>query len=214
MNLSINIESESLRLEYTGLRKNVNALRDKCGVYVFYDSLNNPIYVGMSRNLRKRLLVHSYGSNVDLSNANYCVVHITSDVGQADMLETHLINELKPELNISKAAFHEFVVSTEDRLGEVEYEIENLERELEEIQTELYDYSDEDGGFDDLGEHLHMITEKSRMESEIVRLKRLTATLKMRGARSLSNMTAEEQAANERKRRSVAFLSRRQGGAR
>jgi hypothetical protein len=63
-----------------------------CGIYIIYKD-KTPIYVGISKNIRKRFSTH------DIKDWDYVKVKPAATFGEAHDLETKLIKRIKPKLN-------------------------------------------------------------------------------------------------------------------
>lgn len=83
----------------------IDSLDQSPGVYIFYDSRNNPLYVGKSKNLKTRILSHfqnDVNSNRELAlsqaTASIKTIPTAGELG-ALLLESQLIKELQPTHN-------------------------------------------------------------------------------------------------------------------
>lgn len=90
------------KISYT--KENVKKIPEVAGVYIFWDHRNNPIYLGKSTNLKKRVL--TYLSN-DLSPKTrqminkakkISIVKVTSEI-EALLLEARLVKAFQPRYN-------------------------------------------------------------------------------------------------------------------
>ena len=86
-------------------KEQVNALPDAAGVYFFYDSDGQIIYVGKSINIRKRIIQHfniDYKSNKSIEFKNR-IADITYELTGSELVallyESDLIKKLKPQYN-------------------------------------------------------------------------------------------------------------------
>ncbi len=81
----------------------VNGVENVAGVYVFEDDVHNPIYIGKSINLKKRILSHFQDqSSKELKisqNVHYVRTIPTGSELAALILESQMIKELKPIFN-------------------------------------------------------------------------------------------------------------------
>lgn len=214
MNVSIEIKSDTHNYRVKKLRTYLHKFKEAPGVYVFYDINNTVLYVGKSKNLQRRLRQHLSGSNVNLSDAYYCTIHVTNSENSADILETYLINELEPAYNIDKAVFKSFSEYASESLQEVLMQIKELQLEIEELTEELREYAPnvyEDDDFEVLGEHLWITEHIRQIRTNIARLKRRASVYLRRGGKSLNDTTVEEMKILERRRRSSAYLAIRGG---
>lgn len=79
-------------------------LRNRKGVYLFYDKNDTLLYVGITQNLRLRILEHIGGNtNTKRYSHNFkkCSVIYEDDRLKRRVLEFYLINQLNPPLNDS-----------------------------------------------------------------------------------------------------------------
>lgn len=80
----------------------------KPGIYQFYNSEKELLYVGKAANLKTRIKAHLSGkSNTHLfyEDFHHVRVYCLSDPADRELLETYMINKLKPKYNISKVYF-------------------------------------------------------------------------------------------------------------
>jgi len=91
---------------YNELKNKVNNFPEKPGVYIFYDSENNILYIGKARNLKKRVSSYFINTKKDyktlivikkINKIDYIIVETESD---AFLLENNLIKKYKPKYNI------------------------------------------------------------------------------------------------------------------
>jgi DNA polymerase-3 subunit epsilon len=99
----------------------VKSLPETYGVYVFYDEIANPLYVGKSVNIRSRVLSHFSGDQESAKEQALCrqVVDIqaftTSGELGALLLESHLIKRLLPLYNRKSRIHKRLVVMKKDQ---------------------------------------------------------------------------------------------------
>ncbi|MGG4039011.1 nucleotide excision repair endonuclease [Heyndrickxia ginsengihumi] len=80
------------------------------GVYIFYSEYGEPLYVGISNNLSKRICehLHSKKGNPDLIRytsiypRSYVTVFYESDKRYQELYESYLIAVLNPRYNVQK----------------------------------------------------------------------------------------------------------------
>jgi excinuclease UvrABC nuclease subunit len=90
--------------------KNGYRFKDRGGVYIFYNRHNEPLYVGISYSLAKRVPEHlgSSKGNKDLMQyienkwGVYVAVFYEDDKAYQEMYESYLIKILNPRFNVSK----------------------------------------------------------------------------------------------------------------
>lgn len=104
------------------------------GVYVMRGSDGEVIYVGKSGDVAKRLKGHKRDSEF-FPQAVRLDIYETNGACHRDMLETYLINELKPIYNRSKTYFR--AAEYGEEVEEIEYEIGELAAEIDELRREL-----------------------------------------------------------------------------
>lgn len=84
----------------------LKALPSCPGVYIFWDALNRPLYVGKSVNIRDRVLSHFYADLVDSKerrmkeNVHHVEARTTAGEMEALLMESRLIKELQPLYNV------------------------------------------------------------------------------------------------------------------
>ncbi|MCD6422114.1 GIY-YIG nuclease family protein [bacterium] len=84
-------------------RQHPEKIPEQCGVYIFRDAKQKPIYVGKARNLRKRLLSHFQQegkSSQILSEARFLEVKPLDSEIEALLLEADLIKHFRPKYNV------------------------------------------------------------------------------------------------------------------
>ncbi len=85
------------------LKKRIDSVEETPGIYIFYSSRKEPIYVGKAKNLRRRLL--SYLDNVGkasqiLKDACFLEIQPTESEVEALLLEADLIKQFRPKFNV------------------------------------------------------------------------------------------------------------------
>lgn len=104
------------------------------GVYILYGENGAVIYVGKSVDIAKRLSSHAKDSDFfnDVKSLGY---YRTLGGYEMEILETYLINELKPLANKGKTYFraHEY----SERISEIDSEINELVEEVEYLQSDI-----------------------------------------------------------------------------
>lgn len=86
----------------------LHALPDTCGVYYFHDKNGKIIYVGKSKNIRKRVMSH-FAKQTEKARKLYQAVHeITYEETGSELVallyESHEIKNLHPEINRAQRA--------------------------------------------------------------------------------------------------------------
>lgn len=106
------------------------------GVYAFYSSVGECLYVGKSVDLRKRLMTHISSSpfNREISSV---VVYFISNVAERDIYETYAINEFKAKYNKDKVANRRSLRVNVEQLEELTYELMQLKQLRSDLLYEL-----------------------------------------------------------------------------
>lgn len=93
---------------YIGLKRGT-AVKPLGGIYTFYSAHREPLYVGISNNVAKRLDQHFTGKgNQDIhrylktGRQGYIEVFYEADRGFQELYENYLIIALKPRYNVAK----------------------------------------------------------------------------------------------------------------
>lgn len=104
------------------------------GVYVMYGEDDEVIYVGKSIDISKRLSGHARDSDFydSVKSLGY---YRTVGGYESEILETYLINELKPSANKGKTYFRSSEYSS--RIFDLDVEINELMQEIEYLQTDI-----------------------------------------------------------------------------
>ncbi|MBJ6364162.1 GIY-YIG nuclease family protein [Paenibacillus sp. GCM10012307] len=181
INMSMNVAE--VRFDWDSFSTVKSMLKGKPGVYVIHKNEDTVLYIGMSKDLSSRLAQHVLNKGgKDLQGAVYCEVYLTESSAMADILETYLINKLKPELNFGKAVYKEFVQDSETSLYEIESRAVDMTQELEDLCFDLYsnhaDYKGEQEP--SLGEELYLIRSIREKERELRRLRSLAGRYRRR----------------------------------
>ncbi|WP_342439325.1 nucleotide excision repair endonuclease [Paenibacillus sp. FSL L8-0436] len=166
--------------DYTEFRRN-EATREsakvagKSGIYVFYDRLGRPLYIGKSKDLSRRLKEHLGSGRSEFSHLIESIrIYLEPNQCYVDIYETYLINELKPPFNYDKAHYAERYLIVADRLSEVEVRLREIEEEIRELEHEERP-DDMDGLGDCLlagSEVRRLVRERARLNGEATRLRR------------------------------------------
>ncbi|WP_235634842.1 GIY-YIG nuclease family protein [Bacillus mycoides] len=112
------------------------------GVYVFYTVSGVALYVGMSTNLRGRILVHLEGENEGTEVLNHYFhrvkVYLIEDENERESYEYELINELIPLFNVAgnDSMNRDFLIRIRSFLKEIISEQEQKIKELEKPRVE------------------------------------------------------------------------------
>lgn len=144
MGISITLPKEYVDFNLNKL--NIKELPETSGVYIFYDSLNIPLYVGKTSNLRNRVGGHVSTSPFYMF-AKYIRFYEVEELWQVDIVESYLIHKLLPEYNIDKTFYtDEDFATISERLNEG---IRKTTERLENIKKILDDgmfagYTEED----------------------------------------------------------------------
>lgn len=115
-------------------KKIIQNLPETAGVYFFHNAKNDVIYVGKSKNIRKRIIQHF---NVDLKSRKSIefknsITDITFEPTGSELIallyESYLIKKLKPMYNRAqmRAKFNYGLFSFEDEKGYINFKIERI----------------------------------------------------------------------------------------
>lgn len=102
------IETPEIEESYTAteLLEGNGSFSGKGGVYVFYNKYKEPLYVGISDNVQRRVKAHlTGGGSRDLAlytQKMYVVAFYEDDAAYRDVYESYLIHTLQPRYNIAK----------------------------------------------------------------------------------------------------------------
>ncbi len=94
----------------------VDKLPSECGVYIFYNKIGTPLYVGKSKDIKSRVLSHFYTSHKSTREfqITQLVHHIETEVKNGELAallrEKELIQKLKPTYNRRLRELKEMVV--------------------------------------------------------------------------------------------------------
>lgn len=113
----------------------------KSGVYVFYDSNSIALYVGKTSKFTRRMKEHAKSSPF-FHMANYVRVYELESEYEKDIIESYLINSLKPQYNKAKTFYMQ--EDYEEMLYEIDERINDLIDRLNDLKEFLdpFDYSD------------------------------------------------------------------------
>ena len=108
-----------------GLRKQINELPDRFGVYILKDAKENILYVGKANNLKKRVMSHFQRPEQhawDFMPQVFCIDFIeTANENEALLVESQLIKKYQPKFNViwkdDKAYF--YVVASKEKFPRV-----------------------------------------------------------------------------------------------
>lgn len=148
MEIKINIKSKPIIISKDNfISKDTDRLN---GVYVMLDDLRICLYVGKTKDLLKRL--HQHRRHSEFYRSVYQIeFYINSNEYEKEMLETFLINELKPVYNKAKTYYKQ--EDYEYMLQEIEEEEHFLKAEIADIKyfqqtTDGYFYDTDDYDLD------------------------------------------------------------------
>lgn len=118
------------------------------GVYVFYAVSGVTLYVGMSTNLRGRILEHLQGKSEGTKLLNHYFhrvkVYLIEDENERESYEHELINELFPLFNVAgNDSMHKDFLSrlrsfVKEIISEQEQEIKELEKPSDEEEFDFF----------------------------------------------------------------------------
>jgi len=94
-----NIEADLLRLDFQNGRDEwYNSLENERGVYCYVDKHDNPLYIGRSENLGRRLKDHGYAKQLEetIPECQSVLVYLTDD---GIKIEKEMINRHRPPYN-------------------------------------------------------------------------------------------------------------------
>lgn len=119
-----------------------------CGVYVFYAISGVTLYVGMSTNLRGRILEHLQGKSEGTELLNHYFhrvkVYLIEDENERESYEHELINELFPLFNVAgNDSMHRDFLSrlrsfVKEIISEQEQKIKELEKPSDEEEFDFF----------------------------------------------------------------------------
>ena len=125
----------------------LHALPDTCGVYYFYNAQGKIIYVGKSKNIRKRVMSH-FAKQTEKARKLYQAVHeITCEETCSELVallyESHEIKNLHPEINrAQRAKSTPFVIhQTVDEHGYLCLQTARVNKKLRKSMTVLGEYA-------------------------------------------------------------------------
>lgn len=162
--ISISVDSEVF--------KNINELHHKKyhgryrGVYVMYNKNNDVLYVGKSTDFARRMVSHRRDTPF-YDDIHRIKLYKCESSLEMDLLETVLINELRPFHNKSKTYF-----KSRDRselITDLDYEINELKQEIRYLEQDIRMFE----GIDEHDYDLDGFSKKSEIEpitEEVTRL--------------------------------------------
>ncbi len=125
----------------------LHALPDTCGVYYFYNAQGKIIYVGKSKNIRKRVMSH-FAKQTEKARKLYQAVHeITCEETGSELVallyESHEIKNLHPEINrAQRAKATQFVIhQTINEEGYLCLQTARVSQKLRKSMTILGEYA-------------------------------------------------------------------------
>src|SRR3989344_4251178 len=95
---------EAISSKFT--KENVKSLPESPGVYIYKDKLGQPVYIGKSINLKKRVLsyfakyITGKTARMLKETENFATIVVNSEL-EALLLEAHLVRKFKPNYNFS-----------------------------------------------------------------------------------------------------------------
>lgn len=113
------------------------------GVYIFYSVNGIALYVGMSTNLRGRILEHLQGKNEGTELLNHYFhqvkVYLIEDENERESYEHELINELFPLFNVAgnNSMNKNFLIRLRSFVKEIISEQEQMVKEFEKPKNEV-----------------------------------------------------------------------------
>lgn len=179
IDFKINISAELVAFnDISNLHKKENFGKFS-GVYVMYSKSDEVLYVGKSADLSRRLISHRRESPFYIDVCRI-VLYKCGDGRNMDILETLLIDELKPTYNKSKTYYRSREYSEE--ISEISYEIDAIKQEIRYLEQDIEmlnpDYGDTyDSNYDYDGFSLESEIEPVRNEINRLRgrIRRLQA---------------------------------------
>jgi hypothetical protein len=114
----------------------INTIEKEPGVYLFYNNMDQIMYIGKASNMRNRIMSHILGnSNTADVCHNFSKVECiyVDDPTDRDIYETYLINTLQPPLNIEK------VFSFKSQRFSDEYQLQQTVTMLKEQKQQLHE---------------------------------------------------------------------------
>ncbi|WP_456363073.1 nucleotide excision repair endonuclease [Priestia aryabhattai] len=105
INLNVEIPDDELELTIS----NYKSVKKKCGVYRIYNKDGKLMYVGQTKNLRRRLYEHftEKRKGYFIQTVRFFYVDFEDEFitkSYLDMYETYLIRKLKPRYNVQQTA--------------------------------------------------------------------------------------------------------------
>lgn len=143
------------------------------GVYVFYDKHGDALYVGKTRDLSSRMRGHRKAKFYPYI---YSILLYKCDNGlDLDVLETLVINELRPKHNKDKTYFKESDVT--ELIKDIEFEISSYSDDVQYLLSDIESLKKIDKDYYSL-DGFSIDSEIDPIKEEIDRLNRLITELK------------------------------------
>lgn len=143
----VNLGVRQAKLPANITLEKLHALPDTCGVYYFYDQYGKIIYVGKSKNIRKRVMSH-FAKQTEKARKLYQAVHeITCEETGSELVallyESHEIKNLHPEINrAQRARATQFVIhQTISEEGYLTLQTARVNQKLRKSMTLLGEYA-------------------------------------------------------------------------
>jgi len=125
----------------TKLLNLLETLPQTTGIYFFYDANNNPIYVGKSKNIRKRVGQHFTKDNPKSKAMQKHVDEVRYQIAGNELMallkENEYIKTLQPKFNsaLTKTKFTHGVFVKADKNGYLNFKIRPISQSLETLTT-------------------------------------------------------------------------------
>lgn len=181
MSVTVKMPETYLEFEKGDLNHFEFTLHRKHGVYILYNELGAPIYVGRSKDVKRRLTDHIKGRNGSehfYREISRIRVYLEDNPFFVDVYEAFLINELKPAYNLDRVYFTERYDEIDEKMFEIDVRLREIDEEITEYEGEL---SEEEAN---LGDHLFAIDKIAAFNREKDRLRRELAALKRRSRKA------------------------------
>ncbi len=125
----------------TKLLNFLDTLPQETGVYFFYDKDKNPLYVGKSKNIRKRINQHFTKDNPKSKSIQQLTEDVQFDVTGNELIallkENEYIKTLQPEFNraFTKTQFTHGVYFNKDSKGYINFKVKPVNDKLKALTT-------------------------------------------------------------------------------
>jgi predicted GIY-YIG superfamily endonuclease len=138
MKINIALPDTFRDVPITSVRDNIGI---KSGVYIFYDIDSTALYVGKTSKFTRRMKEHAKSSPFFHMSEHVRVYELKSEY-EKDILESYLINTLKPQYNKAKTFYMQ--EDYEEMLYEIDERIDELVDRLTDLKEVLnpFDYSE------------------------------------------------------------------------